>query len=129
MYVTKGATKVPLQLRVANLLRLREMMLLILLLFAAAAVCARTGRRAAARILFVPTVIVTLAIGCGVIPAPMLKNLQSAYPDEVSGPWPRRTAIVVLGGGVQKVGSTHALRIPPFIHGRIVKGLELYLQC
>jgi uncharacterized SAM-binding protein YcdF (DUF218 family) len=59
----------------------------------------------------------------------VLKNLQTGYADEPVRSWKPRTAIVVLGGGAVRVADIHAVEVPALAYGRIVKALELYLQC
>jgi len=75
------------------------------------------------------TVLLTLAIGCGPIPQRLLNNLQVGYPDEGPQVWQPRSLIIILGGGLQVVAQTHGLQVPAMVNSRIVKGLELYLQC
>jgi uncharacterized SAM-binding protein YcdF (DUF218 family) len=103
--------------------------LIVLILLVVAAVLDRVGLRRSARALFVLTAILTLAIGCGLVPAQMSRNLQSGYPDEAPRPWRQRTAIIVLGGGIQQIADTRGLQVLPLVYGRIVKGVELYRQC
>jgi uncharacterized SAM-binding protein YcdF (DUF218 family) len=43
--------------------------------------------------------------------------------------WQPRVAIIVLGGGVQRVAGTAAVEVPLQAYGRVSKGMELYLQC
>jgi uncharacterized SAM-binding protein YcdF (DUF218 family) len=43
--------------------------------------------------------------------------------------WEPRAAIIVLGGGTEQVADTRALEVPALAYGRVMKGLELYLQC
>jgi uncharacterized SAM-binding protein YcdF (DUF218 family) len=102
---------------------------LVLLIVAVAFVLARFKRRQSARILFVLAGVLFLAIGCGLAPARMLKNLQAGYADEPVQSWQPRTAIVVLGGGAERVADSRAVEVPVLAYGRIVKALELYLQC
>jgi len=101
----------------------------LLLLVAVAAVLAWVRRRQSARILYILTAILLVAIGCGPLPAVMLKSLQSGYPDESVHSWQPRSAIVVLGGGAERVADTGTVQVPAIVYGRVVKTLELYLQC
>jgi len=102
---------------------------LISLLVLAAALLARTRRRQSARILFILAGILLVAVGCGPLPAIALKNLQTGYAGEPVASWQPRTAIVVLGGGAQPVADTRSMEVPAIVYGRIVKTVELYLQC
>jgi uncharacterized SAM-binding protein YcdF (DUF218 family) len=102
---------------------------LISLLVAAAAVLARARRRQSARILFSLAGILFVAVGCGPLPAIALKNLQTGYAGEPVPSWQPKAAIVVLGGGMQPVADTRTMEVPVIVYGRIVKTLELYLQC
>jgi uncharacterized SAM-binding protein YcdF (DUF218 family) len=102
---------------------------LLLLLVAAAAVLARARRRQSARILFILAGIVLVAVGCGPLPALALKNLQTGYAGEPVHSWEPKAAIIVLGGGTEQAEDTHTLEVPVLAYGRIVKTLELYLQC
>jgi uncharacterized SAM-binding protein YcdF (DUF218 family) len=102
---------------------------LISLLVVAAAVLARARRRQSARILFILAGILLVAVGCGPLPAIALKNLQTGYAGEPVPSWQPKAAIVVLGGGMQIAADTHTEEVPAIVYGRIVKTLELYLQC
>ena len=103
--------------------------LILLLLVAAAAVLVRTRRRQGGRILFVVAGILLVSIGCGPLPALVLKNLEAGYADASVLSWHQSAAIIVLGGGLEQVADTHTAEVPAIVYGRIVKTLELYLQC
>jgi uncharacterized SAM-binding protein YcdF (DUF218 family) len=104
--------------------------LILLLLVAAAAVLVRTRRRQqGGRILFVLAGILTVSIGCGPLPALVLKSLEAGYADASVHSWQPSAAIVVLGGGLEQVADTRTVEVPALVYGRIVKALELYLQC
>ena len=102
---------------------------LISLLVAAAAILARARRPQSARALFILAGILLVAVGCGPLPALALKDLQTGYAGVPVSSWQPRAAIVVLGGGTQPVADTGTLEVPALAYGRIVKTLELYLQC
>jgi uncharacterized SAM-binding protein YcdF (DUF218 family) len=102
---------------------------LILLLVVTTAVLCRLERRRGTRILSVLTVLLTLVIGYGAVPALMLRNLQAGFPDTGPQLWQPRAAIVVLGGGIQHIADARALQVTPLANGRILKALELYRQC
>jgi uncharacterized SAM-binding protein YcdF (DUF218 family) len=102
---------------------------ILLSLLIPAALLARTRWRQTARILFILTGVLAVAIGCGPLPAITLKNLQTGYPDEPVRSWQPKNAIVVLGGGAEQVVDTKAVEVPAMVYGRIVKTLDLYRQC
>jgi uncharacterized SAM-binding protein YcdF (DUF218 family) len=102
---------------------------ILLLLVAAAAVLARARWRQSARILYILAGILLVAVGCGPLAAITLKGLQTGYAGDSVPSWQQKAAIVVLGGGAQQVADTRAVEVPAFVYGRIVKTLELYLQC
>jgi uncharacterized SAM-binding protein YcdF (DUF218 family) len=102
---------------------------LLFLLVAAGFVLAWRRRRKIARTAFVLAGILFFAVGCGLVPAVALENLQTGYADEPVQPWKPRTAIVVLGAGTERVADTHAVEVLALAYGRVVKALELYLQC
>jgi uncharacterized SAM-binding protein YcdF (DUF218 family) len=103
--------------------------LILLLLVATAAVLVRTRRRQGGRILFVLAGILIVSIGCGPLPALVLKDLEAGYSDASVHSWQQSAAIIVLGGGLEQVADTHTVEVPAIVYGRIVKTLELYLQC
>ncbi len=102
---------------------------LLLLLVAAAAALARARWRQSARILFILAGLLLVAVGCGPLPAIALKNLQTGYAGEPVHSWEPKAAIVVLGGGAEQAADTRTVEVPALVYGRIVKTLELYLQC
>jgi len=102
---------------------------ILLSLVIAAALLARVRWRRTARILFILTGLLAVAIGCGPLPCIALKNLQTGYPGEPVRSWQPKNAIVVLGGGAQQVVDTKAVEVPAMVYGRIVKTLDLYRQC
>ena len=102
---------------------------ILLLLVATAALFARARWRQSARILYVFAGILLVAVGCGPLPAITLKGLQTGYAGDSVPSWQPKAAIVVLGGGAQQVADTRVLEVPAIVYGRIVKTLELYLQC
>jgi len=102
---------------------------ILLSLVIAAALFARARWRQTARILFIFTGVLVVAVGCGPLPAITLKNLQTGYSDEPVRSWQQKTAIVVLGGGTEQVADTKAVEVLAIVYGRIVKTLDLYRQC
>jgi uncharacterized SAM-binding protein YcdF (DUF218 family) len=102
---------------------------LLLLLVAAAAVLARARWRKSARTLFALAGILFVGVGCGPLPAVVLKSLQTGYSGEPVHSWGPKAAIIVLGEGAQQVADTHTLEVPALAYGGIVKAVELYLEC
>jgi uncharacterized SAM-binding protein YcdF (DUF218 family) len=102
---------------------------ILLLLVIAAAVLARARWRQTAGVLYMLAGVLAVAIGCGPLPASTLKSLQAGYSDEPVRSWQPKTAIVVLGGGVEQVVDTKAAEVPAMVYGRVVKTLDLYRQC
>ncbi len=86
-------------------------------------------RHIGARIVIGLGAVLFLAAGCGPVPHELMKQLQGGYEAEPLLTWQPRNAIIVLGGGVQPVAATGSAEVPLFAYGRILKGLELYLQC
>jgi uncharacterized SAM-binding protein YcdF (DUF218 family) len=102
---------------------------LLVLLVVAASVLAKARRRQSARILFVLGGILLVAVGCGPLPEVALRSLQTSDAGEPVHAWQSKAAIIVLGGGTEQVEGTRAVEVPALVYGRIVKTLELYLQC
>lgn len=65
-----------------------------------------TKRRRASRALFVATVAAFFAIGCGLVPAWLLRALQAPYAARPAIEWGERNAIVMLGLGTEKIAAT-----------------------
>jgi uncharacterized SAM-binding protein YcdF (DUF218 family) len=57
------------------------------------------------------------------------KRRLSGFEAEPLPAWQPRVAIIVLGEGVQRVSGTGAVEVPLIAYGRVLKGLDLYLQC
>jgi uncharacterized SAM-binding protein YcdF (DUF218 family) len=73
--------------------------------------------------------ILFVAAGCGPLPNELLRSLQAGYETAPMPAWQPRAAIIVLGGGMQRVPGAPGVEVPLFAYGRVAKGLELYLQC
>ena len=86
-------------------------------------------RRIGARIAVAVGAVLFFAVGCGPLPDELLMQLQSGFEAEPMPAWQPRVAIIVLGGGLQRVAGTGAVEVPLFAYGRVLKALELYLQC
>jgi uncharacterized SAM-binding protein YcdF (DUF218 family) len=96
------------------------------LLIATAVCCAAFNRRLATRTLLGISAVLFLAVGCGVLPAWLLRHLQSEFEAKPTIRWQTRNAIVLLGGGLDK-----GLAVEPgmFVYSRIVEAARLYTQC
>lgn len=86
-------------------------------------------RRLSAYVVWGFGAILFFGVGCGPLPDELLRQLQSGYEGEPMAAWQPRAAIIVLGGGVQRVPGAAGVEVPLFAYGRVAKGLELYLQC
>lgn len=84
--------------------------------------------RRMAGVALVLAVTLFLATGCGLLPAWLLRGLQTPYAQRVAIAWAPRSVIVLLGAGTVR---TPAGTVEPtlFAHGRIDAALALYRQC
>src|ERR1700754_3710946 len=103
--------------------------LLLALLIVLGSALAIRKRRIGSRVVFASGGILFFAVGCGPLPDELLKRLQAGFIAEPLQAWQPRTAIVVLGGGTQRVAGTGGVEILLPSYSRVLKGLELYLQC
>ena len=87
------------------------------------------GWRTSAGCVFGVAAALGLAIGCGPLAAVLLAGLQRGYTGEIAGAWGPSVAIVLLGGGDEKVAETHTIETSPLAYGRLLKALELYQAC
>jgi uncharacterized SAM-binding protein YcdF (DUF218 family) len=101
----------------------------VLLVVLIAAALARAGRRRTAWAFSLAALTGVVAIGCGPVAGWLLRPLQAAYPAEPSVEWGRTSAIVLLGGGTERVADSGAIETTVLAYGRLVKALELYLAC
>jgi uncharacterized SAM-binding protein YcdF (DUF218 family) len=85
--------------------------------------------RRTSRALYVISVALFLAVGCGLVPAWLLDNLQSAYNEKPTVKWGKRNAIVLLGAGTEKIPGTGVVEPATFSYARIVETAELYNDC
>jgi uncharacterized SAM-binding protein YcdF (DUF218 family) len=102
---------------------------LLFLIATVAFVLALRRRRRSAQVVFVLGGILFFAVGCGPLPGALLRDLQTDFAADPVQAWQPRTAIIVLGGGAQPVAQTGAVEVPLTSYGRVLKGLEIYLQC
>jgi uncharacterized SAM-binding protein YcdF (DUF218 family) len=72
--------------------------------------------------------LLALAIGCGPVAGLLLRGLEPGYAAQPDGSWGRRSAIILLGGGLERADSG-AVETSPLVYGRLVKALELYVAC
>lgn len=102
----------------------------VLTLMVVAAICSATLKwRRASKILFVSTFILFLAIGCGPLPAWLLRNLQAPYRVNPPIAWGARNAIILLGAGTVKISNTGLVEPAIFSYPRIVTAAVLYNDC
>lgn len=102
---------------------------LLILLVAIAACCAVLRRRRASLILYLLSLGMALAVGCGLVPVWLLDTLQSAYATRPVVEWDKRNAIIVLGAGTQKIPGTTFVEPGTFSYGRLLTATELYRTC
>lgn len=70
-----------------------------------------------------------LAVGCGLVPAWLLQDLQAAYDVKPAHAWGQRNAIVVLGGGMEKVAATGGVEPGLNSYARLVEAATLQREC
>jgi uncharacterized SAM-binding protein YcdF (DUF218 family) len=86
-------------------------------------------RRTGARVVVTVGAVLFFAVGCGPLPDELLHQLQSGYEMRPIPAWQPRVAIIVLGGGLQRMAGSGAAEIPLAAYGRVLEALDLYLQC
>src|SRR5476649_1998765 len=91
--------------------------------------CAVLKWRRTSRTLYIVSVILFLAVGCGPVPAWLLGDLQSSYAVKPTIEWGKRNAIVLLGAGAEKIARTGLVEPETFAYSRIVETAELYNDC
>jgi uncharacterized SAM-binding protein YcdF (DUF218 family) len=74
-------------------------------------------------------VLLLLGLGCGPAANWLVESLQAGYPTQPEGQWGRRSAIVVLGAGTERLPGSNAVEAAEFGYARLLKALELYLAC
>jgi uncharacterized SAM-binding protein YcdF (DUF218 family) len=106
------------------------MTFLVLIVVVAVAICCTALKwRRASRPLYVMSVILTMAVGCGPVPVWLLGDLQSAYAANPTIEWGKRNAIILLGAGTEKVARFDLIEPGTFSYARIVETAELYNDC
>lgn len=94
-----------------------------------AAACSGLRRRRTARSIYALAALLFLGVGCGVLPAWLLDNLQSDHAIQPAGAWAQRNAIVVLGGDTQRIAATGAVEPGATAQARIVSAATLQRDC
>lgn len=106
------------------------MSLVVLIVVIAIAACSAAFKwRRTSRTLYTVSLILFLAVGCGPIPAWLLRDLQSAYAVRPTVEWGKHNAIVLLGAGTEKIARTDLVEPGIFSYARIVKTAWLYNDC
>lgn len=86
-------------------------------------------RRRASLALFVASAAAFFAIGCGPVPAWLLRELQAPYAARPAIAWGERNAIVMLGLATEKIAATGAVEPGTFSYSRVVEAASLYRDC
>jgi len=101
----------------------------LILIIAAAALCHACKWPKLSRTLYALSLTLFLAIGCGVIPAWLLRELQSAYTATPPFAWGKHNVIVLLGAGTEKVADSGTIEPGFFSYGHIVEAAARYHDC
>ena len=75
------------------------------------------------------TLVYSIAIGSGLVPALLLKPLQAPFVDLQTPEWKKNNAIVLLGGGTTQLPGSNIYIPSTMIYSRIYKTAELYFSC
>lgn len=94
-----------------------------------AAACFVLRWRGTGRSLYALAALLFLAVGCGIVPAWLLENLQSAYEIKPAGAWAQRNAIVVLGGDTQRIAASGEVEPGATAQARIASAATLQRDC
>jgi uncharacterized SAM-binding protein YcdF (DUF218 family) len=100
---------------------------LLLGVLGAAAVAGALLWRALSCSLYSAAALLFLLVGYGVAPRLLLHGLQDGYATEFRD-WGVHNVIVVLGAGAA-LNDHHAVEVPLFGYGRVLKALDLYRDC
>lgn len=102
---------------------------LLLLLLAMAALCGRRKRHGLALVSIITATVTLLGVGCGPATAALLAFVQQRAPERpTTVEWASRSAIIVLGVGVQRSSPTLISPIPAS-YGRLVQAQHAYSLC
>ena len=102
---------------------------LLLLIALLAAACSALRWRGAGKALYALATLLFLGIGCGYVPGWLLDPLQTAYDAKPAPAWAQRNAIVVLGGGTEKIGATGRIEPGAAAYARIAEAAALQRDC
>lgn len=94
-----------------------------------AAACMALRRRRLGRTLYALAALLFLGVGCGLVPAWMLDDLQASYGAKPAHVWGQRNAIVVLGAGTDKIAATGRIEPGLTSYARIVEAATLQRAC
>jgi uncharacterized SAM-binding protein YcdF (DUF218 family) len=101
----------------------------LLVILAAGGLCVMLKWRRVGYALLGVSIVLFIAVGCGLVPSWMLGRLQSSYAGSQTIEWKSRNAIVLLGAGTERVKGVGMVEPGMFSYGRIVKATELYNAC
>ena len=105
------------------------MSLIVLLLLCLLAYLARRKRPRLARAGGILALLLVFAIGCGAVPAWLMRGLQGDYASAPSIVWGTHNAIVLLGAGTARDPIHRTLEPSFFANGRILAAVEQYQSC
>lgn len=101
---------------------------LLTMLVAAALIAMWRGRLRLASGYLIATLVVSLAIGSGVV-ATMLLGVTQIKETRDMGTWNARTSIVLLGAGTTKLAGDNVPTVPFFGYSRVATAAQAYLAC
>ena len=102
---------------------------LLIALAALGAACIALRRRRLGQALCALAAGLFLAVGCGLVPAWLLQDLQAGYDVKPAHAWGQRNAIVVLGGGLQRLAATGSVEPSAAAYARLVEAAALQRDC
>ena len=105
------------------------MTLTVLLLLCLLAFALRRRRPAAARTVLALALLLVAVIGCGPVPAWLMRGLQGDYAATPAPQWQARNAIVLLGAGTFRDPAHGTLEPAFFANGRILATVAQYQSC
>lgn len=102
---------------------------LTLVLFVLGTSCRASRRRRLGQALCALAAGLFLAVGCGWVPAWLLQDLQAGFDVKPAHAWGQRNAIVVLGGGLERVATTGSIEPGLSSYARLVEAAALQRDC
>ena len=102
---------------------------IVMLLAALGAGCTAWGWRRRGQALCALSAAWFLAVGCGVVPAWLLQDLQGAHGMQPAHAWGQRNAIVVLASGMERIAGTARAEPGLAAHARLVEAAALQRVC